>query len=295
MSAFISNGVKIDYLEAGRGFPLVFCHEHSGDRRGLELQVRHYSRFKRCVAYNYRGYPASDVPSGIEDYSPEAVIDDLLALLDHLKIDQCDLYGFATGGGIALNFAILYPSRVRSLVLVGMGAGSTDRGAWIAACERGAIQLETRGIKALAQSLANAPQRQSLQRKDPIGWGRFLEELDDLSAQGLALMLRGNLMRRRPINELADSISQLPMPVLVVSGDRDLPSFDPCVLISRTAPFGALSIIPCSGHMLPLEEPDLLNQITDRFFLSVAEGTWGEWRATPNMNNNSDNDGQRSI
>ena len=48
------DGVKIYYEEAGTGAPVVFVHEFAGDLRSWELQLQHFSRLYRCIAYNAR-------------------------------------------------------------------------------------------------------------------------------------------------------------------------------------------------------------------------------------------------
>jgi 3-oxoadipate enol-lactonase len=50
------------YEDTGKGTPLVFVHEFSGDSRSWEAQVRFFSRRYRCITFNARGYPPSDVP-----------------------------------------------------------------------------------------------------------------------------------------------------------------------------------------------------------------------------------------
>ena len=56
------DGVKLRYEEAGSGTPILFVHEYSGDWRSWEPQMRFFSRRYRCITYNARGYPPSDVP-----------------------------------------------------------------------------------------------------------------------------------------------------------------------------------------------------------------------------------------
>ena len=63
------DGVKLHYEEAGSGAPIVFVHEFAGDARSWEPQLRHFSRRYRCVAYNARGYPPSDVLEDFDRYS----------------------------------------------------------------------------------------------------------------------------------------------------------------------------------------------------------------------------------
>ena len=66
------DGVNLYYEEAGSGTPIVFVHEFAGDHRSWEPQLRHFSRRYRCIAYNARGYPPSDVPEDFERYVPGA-------------------------------------------------------------------------------------------------------------------------------------------------------------------------------------------------------------------------------
>src|ERR1700755_1074274 len=72
-----SNGVRLYYEEAGKGTPLVFVHEFAGDLRSWEPQMRHFSRRYRCIAFNARGYPPSDVPKSKSAYSQRIACDDI--------------------------------------------------------------------------------------------------------------------------------------------------------------------------------------------------------------------------
>jgi hypothetical protein len=56
-------GAKLYFEESGYGYPIIFIHEFASDIRGWEAQVRYFSRSYRCIAYNARGYPPSDVPT----------------------------------------------------------------------------------------------------------------------------------------------------------------------------------------------------------------------------------------
>ena len=56
------DGVNLYYEQTGSGTPIVFVHEYAGDIRSWEPQVRYFSRRYRCITYNARGYPPSDVP-----------------------------------------------------------------------------------------------------------------------------------------------------------------------------------------------------------------------------------------
>lgn len=129
------NGVELYYEQTGFGTPLVLCHEFAGDMRAWEPQVRHFGRRYRVVTFNYRGYPPSSVPTDDAAYAHDLLISDLKGLLDTLGIERAHIGGLATGGNVALNFAIRHPDRVRGLVVAGAGAGTSNRASWASSPE----------------------------------------------------------------------------------------------------------------------------------------------------------------
>ena len=65
--ATASDGVRLHVEDTSEGTPIVFVHEFGGDQRSWEPQVRFFSRRYRCVTFNARGYPPSDVPDDMKD------------------------------------------------------------------------------------------------------------------------------------------------------------------------------------------------------------------------------------
>src|SRR5215467_8110348 len=118
------DGVKLYYEAAGQGFPIVFVHEFAGDHRSYEPQLRYFARRYRCIAYNARGYPPSDVPNDPGRYSQDRARDDIRAVLDALAISKAHIVGISMGGFAALHFGLAYPERAISLVVAGCGYGA---------------------------------------------------------------------------------------------------------------------------------------------------------------------------
>ena len=119
--ATTDDGVGLYYEETVAGAPIVFVHEFAGDLRSFEPQVRYFSRRYRCIAYNARGYPPSDVPESFERYSQERARDDIRCVLDGLKIEKAHIVGVSMGGFAVLHFGFAYPERALSLVVAGCG------------------------------------------------------------------------------------------------------------------------------------------------------------------------------
>jgi pimeloyl-ACP methyl ester carboxylesterase len=115
---FASSGtLKIAYIDAGNGDPIVFLHGVGATKRCWSGQVIGLSTKFRCVALDYRGYGDSEVPP-IESISREAYAGDVAAVMNAAGIDKAVLCGNSLGGVIALEFYKQFPQRVQSLVLV---------------------------------------------------------------------------------------------------------------------------------------------------------------------------------
>ncbi len=272
------NGVDLYYESTGEGVPIVLCHEFAGDLRAWEPQVRFLARRYLVVAWNYRGYPPSEVPETPDAYSPEGLVADLLGLIDGLGLERVHLAGLATGGNLVLNFAIAHPERVRSLIVAGAGAGTVERPAWLEAARRFADDIARDGSEGIIANVAEAPQRIIFRTKDPRGWQEFVAGMRRLSPVGAEHVMREVLIPRAPVFELAEGIRRLSMPILVMCGDQDAPAFEPSRFIRDTAPYAGLAVVPMCGHTLNSEEPELFNRIAGSFLAAVDAGRWGTWR-----------------
>ena len=273
------NGVRLYYEQTGAGTPLIFVHEFAGDMRSWEPQVRYFSRRFRVVSYNQRGYPPSQVPDNEAEYSHDALINDLHALMDGLAIDRAHIAGLATGGNIALNFGIRHPTRVESLVVAGAGAGTTNREQWLKGAARFADDIEHLGTDGVIANVENAPQRVIFRDKDPRGFSEFIARMRDFSATGCMHLMRNALMNRQPVFELREGIEQLSMPVLVMVGDQDEPAFDASRFVAQHAPRAGLAVFPMCGHTLNSEEPALFNQLVEDFLARVEANHWTKVKA----------------
>jgi pimeloyl-ACP methyl ester carboxylesterase len=270
------DGVKLYYEEAGSGTPIVFVHEFAGDCRSYEGQVRYFSRRYRCIAFNARGFPPSDIPGSVESYSQDRARDDIRAVLDALKLDQAHIVGLSMGGFAALHFGFTYPDRARSLVVAGCGYGaSPDKRAQFAEeTEAAAAGFEKLGMAKAGEAYALGPTRVQFQNKDPRGWREFADQLADHSAQGSALTMRGVQKRRPSLFDLVDKMKTISAPTLIMTGDEDWPCLEPALLMKRTIPTAALVVMPNAGHTINLEEPAAFNQHIADFLHAVDVGSW---------------------
>jgi pimeloyl-ACP methyl ester carboxylesterase len=271
------DGTRLHYEETGSGTPVIFIHEFAGDHRAWETQVRFLGRYFRCITFAARGFPPSEVPEDGGRYSQAHARDDIVAVLDHLKIDRAHVVGLSMGGFAALHVGITYPQRARSLVIAGCGYGAEPekKDRFQAECEAAAASFES-NWKQAAEKYALGPTRVQLQNKDPRGWQEFARQLAEHSPRGQALTMRGVQMKRPSLYELVDGMRKIDVPTLVVTGDEDDPCLEPALLMKRNIATAGLVVIPWSGHTINLEEPDAFNRALLEFFIKVDEGRAGK-------------------
>lgn len=268
------NGVELYFEDTARGYPVVFCHEFAGDYRSWDPQVRAFGRTYRCITYSYRGFPPSSVPEEPSSYSQDLLIEDLHALLQYLGIGSAYLVGFSMGGSMVLNFALRYPDLCRGIVVVGAGAGTTNRERFERDIDQTVELIRERGMEAFADVYADGPTRQPFKRKDQHGWSVFRRQLAEHSPTGQALTMLGVQRGRPTIFALEDALPALAVPTLVIIGDEDEPCVDTAVFLKRHVPSAGLLVLPQSGHAVNLEEPALFNAAVIEFFRLVEAERW---------------------
>jgi pimeloyl-ACP methyl ester carboxylesterase len=271
-----SGKIKLYYEETGAGVPILFIHEYGSDHREWESQVRHFARSYRCVTYNARGYPPSDVPETDADYGYERARDDAAAVLDHLAIDEAYIVGLSQGAYAALQFGLAYPARARALVVAGVGSGSPParRQEFVATTLANTQLFLDQGSAAAAELMGQSPTRIQLKGKNPRAYEEFLAHLREHSNLGMALVGRNYQAKRPSLEDFAAALGQLAMPVLLVCGDEDEPCLDTNLWLKRVVPSAGLWLVPRTGHAVNLEEPEAFNRVVGEFLAAVEHGAW---------------------
>jgi pimeloyl-ACP methyl ester carboxylesterase len=124
---FTSDGVRIRYVDQGRGEPVVLVHGFTGSledwvRSGLmtDLEKHH-----RVIALDLRGHGKSEKPHDPDQYG-QAMCLDVIRLMDHLAVSQAHIVGYSQGARIVGYLLTTHPGRFRSATL----GGSPPRVGW---------------------------------------------------------------------------------------------------------------------------------------------------------------------
>jgi pimeloyl-ACP methyl ester carboxylesterase len=272
------DSVSLYVEEAGTGTPIVFVHEYAADYRTWEPQLRRFSRSYRCVTYSQRGYPPSDIPEKPDQYLQDVFRDDVIALMDALKIDKAHIVGHSMGAMTALHVGLAYPKRCISVTAAGCGYGSSPDPRVVeesrAASRETGKTFANEPIEVMALRYADGPTRQAQKNKDPRGYAEFVKNLSEHSALGHSLTMI-NLQGKRPnLYDLETELKAFSVPLLVVVGDEDDWCLDASVYLRRTVPTAGLLVIPRSGHTITTEEPDQFTSALADFFPAAENGRW---------------------
>ena len=269
------NGARIYYQEHGRGFPLILAHGLGGDHAMWLAQVPVFKTKYRVVLWDCRGHGRSEVTA--EGYSIEQFVEDQYALLGQLGIQRAHIGGLSMGGWIAWSFALAHPEATASLVLsdsAGIQTGMSEAAqeqtkklfeASAAISEkkgRGPILENTLALMFSAKFLQEKPELVALVRKqilaDPgLGYARAIRGLfanwDQSAAEGVQ-----------------DRLARISVPALILAGDLDVLTPLPTQqALQRAIPHSRLEVIPGSGHVPCIEQPELWNRLVLEFLAGV--------------------------
>lgn len=256
------NGTRLYYEMAGAGDAVVFLHGFTLDTRMWDDQFARFAEHYHVIRYDLRGFGQSAAPTG----APYAHFDDLKALLDALGIEQARLVGLSKGGGVALDFALAFPSYVRSLVLIDTVLGGFSWSAEGSARDEAVWQqARAGGIPAAKASWLAHPLFVPALRQPEVA-ARLDRIIDDYSGW--------HFVNANPEHSLkppaATRLHELHVPVLAIVGEYDTPDFRAITeIIGQQAPQAQALVIPGVGHMANMEAPELVNAAMLEFWTKV--------------------------
>lgn len=205
--------------------PVLFLLHGNGEEHGyFSRQIAALSSRFRLILPDTRGHGQSE--HGSKPFCFSLFADDLLSLMNFLKIPKAHLLGFSDGGNTALTFALSYPQRVNSLILNG-------------------ANLNPLGVKAFTQI--------------PVvleyGYRYLCSPFSKLQRQKSEIL---GLMVHHP-HISADSLHHLCVPSLVIVGEKDMIRDNHSRLIADSIPDCRFVSIENSGHFCAADSSEQFN------------------------------------
>lgn len=254
------NGAAIVVEDLGRGErPFVLVHGFTGFRDDFRDQLPALTELGRTIIYDHRGHGDSANTGDAASYSFAQLTDDLRALLDTFGVQRCDLLGHSMGGMLALRFALAWPQRIASLVLMDTAARAPDHMPRAPLAAAGAI-ARSDGMATLADLLRGRggadPSRPEAERRleqqmGALFWERRRKRLVAMDPEAFAVLAL-ELVDHAP---LTDRLAEIHCPTLVMVGEQDVGFLAPAEELRRGIPGAVKVVIPGAAHSPQLENP----------------------------------------
>jgi 3-oxoadipate enol-lactonase len=244
------NQINLYYEEHGSGPPLVFIHGLGSSTRDWENQVSEFSTSYRVITFDLRGHGRSDKPGG--PYTIPMMAADLEGLLQALHTPLANLVGISLGGAVAFQFALDYPSRVKTITIVNSGPslGGTPEQAQ-QEIERRVGIVQQLGMRAMGEALSSTlfPKPEQIALRETFV-ARWAENDPQAYIEATRSMLGWNVM---------DRLEAITCPTLILSADQDYSPVAAKEAYASLMPNARLVVIPDAHHATPLEQPEKFN------------------------------------
>ncbi len=260
-----SDGGRIHYEVHGSGEPVLLIMGLGSNAYGWHRTIPWLSERYQAIAFDNRGVGRSDVPAG--PYTIAQMAADAEAVLDATGHDTAHVVGASLGGMIAQRFALTYPDRLRSLVLVCTTAGGTHN-----------VRASAEVMAALVQGGddPNVVYRRNawfLYGDDTRTSNPERIEEDLVFRQKIPTTPAGYLAQLQAAmgHDTWDALPSIAVPTLVVHGDADLliPTANG-VLLAERIPGARLVLVPGAGHMLQADGGDVVRDAVLPFLAGAS-------------------------
>ncbi len=245
------DGGRLYYEMAGKGPNIVLLHDGMVPCSIWDEQFQWLAKNYRVVRYDRRAYGKSSDP--VASYSH---IDDLNQVFTQLNIDRAIVFGMSSGGGLAIDFTLKYPDKVRGLVLVGAVVGGYGYSAHMATRGGHMIPVSERSDQQKLVRYFVWDDPYEIYKDNVRAKERVWEWMKDYPKED-----RGAGIPVKPADRTAlRYLSEIKVSTLILIGEFDIPDVHAHSGVIHAGIEGsAKKIIPNSGHLIPIEQPALFN------------------------------------
>lgn len=226
------NGIKVYYTRAGHGSPVVLLHGGLSNSDYWGNQVKALSAKHTVISIDSRGHGRSSRDE--KPYGYDLMADDVVAVLDHLKIPRADIVGWSDGAIIGIDLALRHPDRIGKVFAF-------------------AANTQTAGVKdgveknsTFAAFIERAGKEYAKLSPTPKEYDAFVEQISHMWAS-------------QP-NWTDAQLQSIKTPILIADGDHDEAiKREHTEYMAATIPGAGLLILPNTSHFAFLQDPALFN------------------------------------
>jgi pimeloyl-ACP methyl ester carboxylesterase len=258
-NAISADGVSIAYEVRGEGEPnLVFVHGWSSKRSLWDIQLAHFSQNYRVVAIDLPGF--GDSGNDRETWTMEIFGEDIVAVLNKLKLKNVILIGLSMGGPVVVETAKYVPEQIKGIVLVDVMKN----------IETVTSQESINNIYETYMDMVTYPTLDKIRpffiaNKEELS-NRYIQMVENVSKVGWGESLKDYF---RWSNETCiPSIQQIKVPIRSINADHTPTNIE---TFKKYVPSFEAKIIIGIGHIVPWEAPDDFNRLLEETIQEFAQ------------------------
>ncbi|MCL1125787.1 alpha/beta fold hydrolase [Shewanella surugensis] len=269
MNKFTVNDHQMAYQDIGQGPVILFGHSFLWDSHMWAPQIEALSQQYRCIVPDFWGHGQSDsapkITRTLKDYAQQ-----LLALMDHLDIDQFSIVGLSVGGMWGAELTTLVPSRVNALVLMDTFVGLEPEVTHKKYFHMLDIITQHQAVpEPIIEAITPLFFANNANQDSPELVKAFKQHLSSLKGeQALEIARVGKIVFSR--RDQIDELDKFTLPVLIAVGSEDKPrSMLESYLMQDCITGAQLIQIPNAGHISNLEQPQFVTEMLMTFLDKV--------------------------
>jgi pimeloyl-ACP methyl ester carboxylesterase len=227
-----ANGISIYYAVYGQGPPVILLHGGLANTEYWGNQIKALAPHHTVIVMDSRGHGRSTRDA--RPYGYDLMADDVVALMDALKVPKADIVGWSDGGILGLDLAIRHPDRVGKIFA--FAANTVPSG----------VKDDVEKNPTFAAFIKRAGEEYATRSATPKEYDAFVEQISKMWAS-------------EP-NWTDAQLQAIKAPVLVVDGDHDEAiKREHTEYIAATIPHAGLLLLPNASHFAFLQDPELFN------------------------------------
>jgi 3-oxoadipate enol-lactonase len=236
--------------------PILFIHGHTLDQRMWQPQLE---AFKDHIAPTLRGYGDCEPPT-----QPFSFVEDMIRLLE--PYEKIHLVGLSLGGNVALEIAVRYPAKIRSLALLDSSLkGFTPDEAQVKAGVEVQSAYDQHGLEAAKKMWLDLPLFAAARQNPSIK-----TQLETWMADYSGWHWAQRVSPSAGIEDVSSRLAEITAKTLIVVGERDTNYFQNVAqYLEQQIENAKLEVIEGAGHMVNLEQPERINQVLTQHFQSL--------------------------
>lgn len=238
--------IKVYYETYGEGEPVLLLHGNGGSIENFVYQIPELSKHFKVIAADSRAQGRTT--DSEKEITYALMASDMAELIEKLNLGKVNVVGWSDGGNIGLELAFAHPEKV--IKVVAFGANYTHEN-YLAPPDNVVMRPDDPLIT-----------RSSEMRK------RFQTAFERLSPDTTRKVIiqkkLAELMEKYP-NFTPEQLHSINVPFLVVAGDHDLININQTVALFTNLPHAQLFIVPGASHVVPAENPELINSEVIKF------------------------------